>query len=70
MFYKLIEAAQSRWHAVNTPHLAALVRNGATFHRGVLLERPFEITRPQPTQSSNAEIEVAQSRASDTMAAV
>ena len=29
MAYKLIEAAQSRWRAVNAPHLVALVRAGA-----------------------------------------
>ena len=39
MAYKLIEAAQDRWRAVNGPHLVALVRAGATFHNGVLLER-------------------------------
>jgi putative transposase len=32
MAYKLIEAAQSRWRAVNAPHLVALVRAGAIFH--------------------------------------
>jgi hypothetical protein len=30
MGYKLIEAAQGRWHAVNAPHLVALVRNRTT----------------------------------------
>ncbi len=40
MAYKLIEAAQSRWRAVNAPHLVALVRNGAVFHKGELVERP------------------------------
>ena len=30
MAYKLIEAAQSRWRAVNAPHLVALVRAGAS----------------------------------------
>ena len=33
MAYKLIEAAQTRWRAVNAPHLVALVRNGAVFHK-------------------------------------
>ena len=28
MAYKLIEAAQTRWRAVNAPHLVALVRAG------------------------------------------
>jgi hypothetical protein len=31
MAFKLIEAAQGRWRAVNAPHLVALVRAGATF---------------------------------------
>ena len=44
MAYKLIEAAQTRWRAVNAPHLVALVRNGALFHKGELLERPIGIT--------------------------
>lgn len=48
MAYKLIEAAQSRWRAVNAPHLVALVRAGAVFHQGKLLERPVDIT-PQPS---------------------
>ena len=39
MAFKLIEAAQARWRAVNGPHLVALVRAGATFHNGVLVER-------------------------------
>ncbi|EUA42328.1 putative dNA polymerase V subunit UmuC [Mycobacterium xenopi 4042] len=40
--YKLIEAAQSRWRAVNAPHLVALVRAGAKFENGKLLERTDE----------------------------
>jgi transposase-like protein len=44
MAYKLIEAAQSRWRAVNAPHLVALVRAGAKFENGKLLERPDEPT--------------------------
>lgn len=39
MAFKLIEAAQARWRAVNAPHLVALVRNGSTFKRGKLVER-------------------------------
>jgi transposase-like protein len=42
MAYKLIEAAQARWRAVNAPQLVALVRAGATFHNGVLVERADE----------------------------
>ncbi|OBB51972.1 transposase [Mycolicibacterium fortuitum] len=48
MAYKLIEAAQSRWRAVNAPQLVALVRAGALFHKGKLLERPVDIT-PEPS---------------------
>lgn len=48
MAYKLIEAAQSRWRAVNAPQLVALVRAGAVFHKGKLLERPVDIT-PEPS---------------------
>ncbi len=40
MAFKLIEAAQDRWRAVNGPHLVALVRAGATFEKGVMVERP------------------------------
>jgi len=40
MAFKLIESAQTRWRAVNTPHLVALVRAGATFDKGKLVERP------------------------------
>ena len=39
MAFKLIEAAQARWRAVNAPHLVALVRAGTRFERGVLVER-------------------------------
>ena len=40
MAFKLIEAAQDRWRCVNGPHLVALVRAGATFVNGKLIERP------------------------------
>jgi hypothetical protein len=40
MAFKLIESAQARWRTVNTPHLVALVRAGAKFERGQLVERP------------------------------
>ena len=39
MAFKLIEAAQHRWRAVNAPHLVALVQAGATFDKGKLVER-------------------------------
>jgi hypothetical protein len=40
--FKLIESAQARWRAVNAPHLVALVRAGARFEKGKLVERPDE----------------------------
>ncbi|MFF5160686.1 IS256 family transposase [Streptomyces sp. NPDC000348] len=40
MVFKLVESAQQRWRAVNAPHLVALVRAGACFERGRLVERP------------------------------
>ncbi|MEV3871619.1 IS256 family transposase [Streptomyces sp. NPDC049906] len=39
MVFKLAESAQARWRAITAPHLVALVRNGARFERGVLIER-------------------------------
>lgn len=36
---KLLRVAEARWREVNAPHLVALVRAGATFERGVLVER-------------------------------
>jgi len=39
MAYKLFNAAQARWRSVNAPHLVALVRAGATFVDGFLIER-------------------------------
>ena len=42
MAFKLIEAAQDRWRAVNGPHLVALVRAGARFEKGVIVEREHQ----------------------------
>jgi len=39
MAFKLIESAQDRWRSVNGPHLVALVRAGARFEKGVIVER-------------------------------
>jgi transposase-like protein len=47
MAFKLIESAQDRWRAVNAPHLVALVRTGATFINGKLIERPGHQTQPE-----------------------
>ena len=47
MAFKLIESAQDRWRAVNAPHLVALVRAGATFINGKLVERSGENAEPE-----------------------
>jgi len=39
MAYKLLDAAQARWRCVNAPHQVALVRAGATFVDGFIIER-------------------------------
>lgn len=53
MAFKLIEAAQARWRAVNAPHLVALVRAGATFVNGKLVERPEQpAPDPRPTAAA------------------
>jgi putative transposase len=46
MAFKLIEAAQDRWRAVNAPRLVALVRAGAVFENGTLVERPENHAQP------------------------
>ena len=46
MAFKLIESAQARWRAVNAPQLVALVRAGARFKNGALVERPDEHAPP------------------------
>lgn len=43
MAFKLIQSAQGRWRAVNAPHLVPLVRAGATFEKGKLVERDTHI---------------------------
>ncbi|HEX4661001.1 MAG TPA: IS256 family transposase [Streptosporangiaceae bacterium] len=47
MAFKLIESAQDHWRMVNAPHLVALVRAGATFINGKLVERPSENEQPE-----------------------
>src|SRR5262249_31770205 len=42
MAFKFIKSAQHRWRAVNSAHLVTLVRAGATFENGILVERPDE----------------------------
>ncbi|OHU92454.1 hypothetical protein BKN37_24820 [Mycobacterium talmoniae] len=53
MVYKPIDAAQARWRAVNAPHLVTLIRAGAVFRKGKLLERATGIT--PPTTPSNGD---------------
>jgi transposase-like protein len=43
MAYKLLEAAQARWRCVNAPHLVGLVRAGATFVDGLIIEREDQL---------------------------
>ena len=57
MAFKLIESAQARWRAVNAPHLVALVRAGATFKNGDLVERDDE--QPEHDHESGGEQQVA-----------
>ena len=45
MVFKLIEAAQSRCRAVNAPHLVALVRAGAAFKNGTLVDISLQYTQ-------------------------
>jgi hypothetical protein len=56
MAFKLIESAQRRWRMVNTPYLVALVRAGASFVNGKLVERPDD-QAPTATGESPAEAE-------------
>jgi hypothetical protein len=50
----LAEAAQARWRAVNAPHLVALVRAGARFEHGKLVERePDPVTQEAASRSSS-----------------
>ena len=52
MVFKLLQAAEGRWRAVNGPHLVALVRAGARFDKGKLIERPDET----PDKEADADV--------------
>ncbi|MFD5326879.1 hypothetical protein [Streptomyces sp. NPDC127092] len=39
MVFKLVASAQDRWRAISGASLVALVRSGARFKNGVLVER-------------------------------
>lgn len=59
MAYQLIEAAQARWRKVSAPELVALVRTGALFHKGTLLERPRDTTpesSTDPAETTGTEV--------------
>jgi putative transposase len=43
MAFKLLEAAEDRWRSLNGPHLVALVRAGARFDKGVMVERTNDV---------------------------
>ncbi|ONK16243.1 IS256 family transposase [Streptomyces sp. MP131-18] len=40
MVFKLVESAQARWRTISGAHLVPLIRAGARFENGVLIERP------------------------------
>jgi len=54
MVFKLLEAAEQRWRKVNGPKLVALVRAGARFERGQLIERPTEKVSSEATDGQVA----------------
>lgn len=39
MVFQLVESAQARWRAITGANLVSLVRAGARFENGVLVER-------------------------------
>ncbi len=47
MTFKLIESAQDRWRAGSASRVVALVRAGATFIDGKLIERSGEDAGPE-----------------------
>ena len=59
MAFKLIEAAQDRWRALNAAHLVALVRAGAVFRAGKLVERPAASVADPAVSENPAEPETA-----------
>lgn len=47
MCFKLLESAQTRWRAIRAPHLVTLVRAGARFEHGILVNnQPTEVKVP------------------------
>jgi putative transposase len=43
MMFKLVESAQARWRAITGSHLVSLVRAGARFESGVLVEHEEQV---------------------------
>lgn len=43
MVFKLVESARARWRAITGAHLVSLVRVGARFENGVLVEREEQV---------------------------
>jgi hypothetical protein len=62
MAFKLVEAAQRSWRSVNAPHLVALLRAGAEFKNGVLVER----SETDNQEEKAAAVEVAAAAADST----
>jgi hypothetical protein len=50
--FELLEATETRWERSTDPHLVALIRGGATFKKGVLVERPTEAVNPDPEKAA------------------
>ena len=53
MAYKLLDAAQARWHKIAAPEHVPLVRAGATFIDGKLQERRSTETEPDATETGS-----------------
>jgi putative transposase len=53
MAYKLLDAAQARWHKITAPELVPLVRAGATFIDGKLQERRPTETEPEVPETGS-----------------
>jgi hypothetical protein len=53
--YRSWRPTEDRWRAVNAPHLVALVRAGARFERGLLVERDL-VTDITPYASEPSQI--------------
>ena len=53
MAYKLLDAAQARWHKISAPELVPLVRAGATFIDGKLQERRPAETEPEVAETGS-----------------